>query len=221
VKDDARVTFRSSDGWELGGLLRLPGEPGPPGVVLVPGSLHERDSFTTTADALEERGIASLRFDLRGRGTSRGSLAFSRMAPGQRRRVRADVAAAVDELVSAGADSSRVGLVAEQDTAADAVLGALDGGAAAVVAISATSVERAVAALAARPVPVHGLVSAEDREAVRGTVDLFLAGRPGAGRLDVLHHLGRGATMFHLRAGQPGAPPLEALIGDWLAATLA
>ncbi|MBW8827730.1 MAG: hypothetical protein JF603_15455 [Acidobacteria bacterium] len=213
--------FVAPDGWPLAGLLRAPGAPAG-GVVLVPGSTHERDSFATTAEALGERGLASLRIDVRGRGGSRGEVPFSAMAPGQRRQVRLDVAAALGRLVEhAGVDSGRLAVVCEQDTAADAVLGALDAGVRGVVAMSAQQVGRAVAALERQPVPIHGVVSSDDRDAVRGTVDLYLAGAVTDSRLDVLHDLGRGATMFHLRAGQPDAPPLESLIADWLAARLA
>lgn len=216
---DVVAAFGAADGWPLGGLLRAPEPPAAPvgGVVLVPGSLHERDSFATTAEALLARGMASLRIDVRGRGGSRGEVAFSRMAPGQRRQVRLDVAAALSHLVDvSGVDRGRLAVVCEQDTSADAVLGALDVGVQAVVAMSAQHTGRAVDALREQPVPVFGMVSGDDREAVRGTVDLYLAGAPTGSRLEVLHKLGRGATMFHLRAGQPDAPPLETLIGDWL-----
>jgi hypothetical protein len=210
------ITFAAEDGWRIGALQRLPDQRGErtPGAVLVPGSRHERDSFTTTADALEQHGMASLRIDIRGRGASRGKQSFSRLPPAARRDVKLDVAAAVTSLRQTC--SGPVAVVVEQDTAADAIAGALDAGAAALVVLSAIDSTRGPAAVSARTVPVLGIASTEDRAGLRGTVNLYLVGSDRASQLDVGRGRGMGATMFFSKPPK-GQPALESVIATWLA----
>jgi hypothetical protein len=207
---DVDVRFAASDGWPLAGLLRRPpNDPAAPVAVLVPGSVHERDAFTTLADALGERGVASLRIDIRGRGGSRGEVPYARMAPGQRRAVALDVLAAVDQ-------SSAVVVVAEQDTAAHAVAGiAEDPRVRAVVLLSPRGYLRSL------DVPVFALVSSEDRDGLRAATDAYLAASEIGSRLEVFKGLGFGTTMFSTRQFEhPDAEPLESMIADWLASVL-
>ena len=64
---------------------------------------------------------------------------------------------------------------------------------------------------------VFGLVSKEDRDGLRATVDGYLAGTAGS-RLKVFSGLGFGTTMFSTRQFEHGdAEPLEAMIATWLA----
>jgi dienelactone hydrolase len=225
--DDTEVAFSAADGWSIGGLLARPirrTRSPVPGVVMVPGSRHERDAYTEVAGALSGCGITSLRIDVRGRGASRGSTTYATLAPSERRRVSLDVAAALDHVAACDdVDVGRLALVAEQDTAADALEAVADDErVSAVVLISARNGGRLGAALAGRTPPVLGLVSKEDREGLRATVDGFLAGRPGASRLEVFAGLGIGTTMFSARRFEyAGAEPLEDLIAAWLATCLA
>ncbi len=189
----------------------------------MPGSRHERDAYTAIAGALAERGVASLRIDVRGRGSSRGPTTYARMAPRQRQRVALDVAAAFDRLGAAnGVDPDRLALVVEQDTAADTLV-AVAGhrSLVAVVLLSVRSGSGWPDALSRRPVPVFGLVSKEDRAGLRATVDAYLAAAPGTSRLEVFDGLGFGTTMLSARQFEhPDAEPLEAMIGDWLSTRL-
>jgi hypothetical protein len=222
----AEIRITAADGWPLGGLLSKPAVEagdvdGVPGVLLVPASRHERDAFTTIAVALSRRGVASLRLDVRGRGTSRGETSYARMTPRQRERVALDVTAAFEHLAGA-VDGRRLALGAEQDTAADA-LGAVsaDERLGAVVLLSARHGTRCAEAVGRRQLPVFGLVSKEDREGLRATVDAYLASAPGPSRLEVFDGLGFGTTMLSARQFEhPDAEPLEEMIAAWLVARL-
>jgi hypothetical protein len=219
-------TFDTSDGWPIGALLRLPADAGgatSAGVLAVPGSRHERDAWTQTAMALVEHGCAVMQIDIRGRGASANGVRYSEMGPGQRRRVALDVAAAVDELANiAGVDGSRLGLLVEQDTAADAIEAvAGDGRVQALAVLSARHAGRVAAAVAARGVPVYGMTSVEDREGLRATVDAYLAAPAGQSRIDVFRGLGVGITMASvLQFERPEESPIEARLASWMADTL-
>jgi hypothetical protein len=206
--NDVELRWAAGDGWPLAGLLRRPSANAPV-AVLVPASCHERDAFATLADALAERGVASLRIDVRGRGGSRGELPYARMAPGQRRAVALDVAAAVEE-------ADAVAVVAEQDTAAHAVAGiAEDARLRAIVLLSPRGPLRPLG------VPVLALVSSEDRDGLRAATDAYLAASEDGSRLEVFKGLGFGTTMFSTRQFEhPDAEPLESMIADWLASVL-
>jgi pimeloyl-ACP methyl ester carboxylesterase len=195
------VEFAAADGWPIGGILEA--VDGDLGAVLVPGSRHERDAYNSLAAPLAGAGIASLRIDVRGRGSSLGTTRYARMGPGQRRRVALDVAAALDHL-----GKQRMAVVAEQDTAADAVAAAVaDERVAAVVLWSPRRGRRIAAALATRPLPVLTLVSSEDHE-----------GRAAAtGTIEVFDGLGFGTTMMSTRQFEhPDEEPLESIATAWL-----
>lgn len=217
--EESEVSFEAADGWPLRGVLRAPPSGEVPGVLAVSASRHERDAYTQSAHALQDQGLASLRFDIRGRGSSLGDTRYARMAPLQRRRITLDVAAAFDQLARAlGGEDAVIGLLAEQDTAADAVeTVAGDARVRAAVLMSAGNGERIARAISGRPLSVFGLVSSEDRCGLRGTVDAYLAGDAGS-RLEVFDGLGVGVTMMSVRQfEQPDAEPLESIVAAWLA----
>jgi glycosyltransferase involved in cell wall biosynthesis len=123
------------------------------------------------------------------------------MGPAQRRRVSLDVAAAVDELARvAGVDSTRLGLLVEQDTAADAIeaVGG-DERVRALAVLSPRHPDRVAAAVIARGVPVYGMASIEDREGLRAAVDAYLAAPAPQSRIDVFHGTNFEAPYLPLR----------------------
>jgi hypothetical protein len=166
---------------------------------------------------LAAAGIASLRFDIRGRGESRSPTPWSEMSVGQRRGVALDVAAAVEQLRLAGVDQHRVGVVGEQDTATsvvDAVVADL--GIKGLVLLSPRLAARALERLRSRDVATCAMVSKEDRPALRDAASAYCASSSPASALHVFSGLGFGATMFMARAfEQRDEPALEDMITAW------
>jgi hypothetical protein len=213
VSGDTEISHSPSDGPVVRGFLREPEDSPVACAILVPGSRHERDSFESLAASLAELGIASLRIDVRGRGASAGVVPYARMGPIQRRGVRNDVGALISAVAERlGLGSGQTALVAEQDTSADAVLGGLDVDVGAIVVLSAHAARRALEALDDANPPLLGIVSTEDREGLRHTVDCYLASALEGSRLLLLRSRGVGATMFH--TGESGE--LEAEIATWI-----
>jgi dienelactone hydrolase len=211
------LNITSADGWPLRGILRLPEDTtrAPfPVVMMVPDSFHERDAYESLAAKLHATGFASLRLDIRGRGASRSDLSYARMGPEQRRLVALDVGSALDHLAQLEkVASDRMAVVAERNTAPDVIAGAVERVGAAVV-LGAWPSPRLTEALQRCPIPVLGLVSAEDRTGLRGTTDAFLAARPNGSDLVVLHGRGFGLTMFSTGSGRGSS--LENTITRWL-----
>lgn len=102
------VSFAAADGAPLRGDWRRPPGPGPfPCLACAHGLTLDRGIFESAALALEARGVASLRFDLRGHGRSGGELGEQGFED-----QLADLAAAFEALGRLeGADPSRRGLL--------------------------------------------------------------------------------------------------------------
>ena len=230
-KDDEVVTFEATDGWQLSGVLRLPLparlDTGARvmGAVLVPGSHHEQDTFVYglgVPDVLAEHGIASIRFDIRGRGESRSPRSWRQLSTLERRRVADDVAAAADLLrTRVGITDASVAVISEQDTARSAALAAAgDPLVGALVMLSPRLDRSTLEALAARRLPTYAMVSKEDRRSLRCSTHAYLAGDERS-ELDVFSGLGFGATMFMSRSfEQPDEAPLQVMLAEWVQRTL-
>jgi dienelactone hydrolase len=219
---DVPITFTATDGWRLSGTLRRLVGDGPPlrGVVMVHGSHHARDTFVygrALPTALAGAGIASIRFDIRGRGESRSPRPWSELSVAERRDVALDVAAALDHLRGIGIGPGRMGVIGEQDTATAVVeAAAADADVGALVLLSPRLAARALAALRRSPMPTYALASKEDRHALRDATAAFASAPEPHSALHVFHGLGFGATMFMARAfEQPDEPALEDLIAEW------
>ncbi|MGD9999297.1 MAG: hypothetical protein AB7L17_15785 [Ilumatobacteraceae bacterium] len=220
---DVPITFAASDGWTLSGTLRH-ADGGPAGsargVVLVHGSHHARDTFVygrALPAVLASAGISSIRFDIRGRGESRAPRPWTALSVSERRDVRLDVSAALEQLRRIGAEHGRLGVVGEQDTAGSVVEAVTeDDGVAALVLLSPRLHRRDIDALRQRSVPTCAMVSQEDRPGLRSAVAAYAASADPASALHVFSGLGFGATMFMARAfEQPDAPALEDMISGW------
>lgn len=113
--DELRVVVESA-GWTLIGDLRLPPIPGPvPAVLMLNHVARDRTDYAQLADLLADRGVASLRLDLRGHGES---VNLGRFVPYEQERdplvwdAEEDVAAALAFLrADSRMDASRLGVV--------------------------------------------------------------------------------------------------------------
>ncbi len=84
---DARVVI-TSDGWSLVGTYRVSRGTAPvPAVLLLNGAARDRRAYAELAQELAQRGIGSLRIDLRGEGES---INLGRFEPGVRNPMLAD-----------------------------------------------------------------------------------------------------------------------------------
>jgi len=118
--NETEVTFRSEDGWTLRGSLRMPGgvkgDAKVPGVVMVHGAKHDQQTYYELAQSLAKQGIATLRFDWRGKGQSiaEGKGLYGVNMPSEESgNVYLDAKAAIELLASQqGVDSSRIGMIA-------------------------------------------------------------------------------------------------------------
>ena len=223
---EREVAFKTSDGWRIAGMMHIPKiKSKVPGVVLVHGSKHEADAYGQVStpglpQTLSQRGVATLRIDIRGRGASLGSRGFHSMTPQQREAVRFDVEAAISFLGSQrGVKRNRIGIVAEQDTAGAAVIaGARDRGVAAFILISGRLSVPAKGAIASTAVPIMCLVSKEDGRGFRDMTDAYLSSKSNQSRLRVFEGLALGTTMFSTWRNEfPNEQPLEEEAGIWLA----
>lgn len=230
-EDDEVVTFAAEDGWELSGVLRLPAsvrlDTGARalGAVLVPGSHHARDTFVyglALPDVLADHGIASVRFDIRGRGESRVPRSWRQLSVLERRRVADDVAAAADLLrTRAGVADDAIAIISEQDTArAAAQAAAADPGVGALAMLSPRLDPTTLDALAVRRLPTCVMVSKEDRRSLYDSTHAYLAGDE-CSELHVFSGLGFGTTMFMSRSFEhPDEVPLQVVLAEWVQRTL-
>ncbi len=226
---EREVTFRTSDDWQINGLLHIPqGQSKAPAVLFIHGSRHESDAYgNLTApgipQTLKNQGIATLRIDIRGRGASREPRVFNSLAPAEQDGVRLDVEAAIKFLASQpGVDRKRIGIVAEQDIANAAVIaGARDRRVSAFILISGRLSRDAKDAIAASAAPVYCLVSKEDRRGFKDMTDAYLASRSKQNHLRVFEGLALGTTMFSTwRNERPKEPPIDEIAGKWMAERL-
>ena len=231
VADDQverEVKFKTSDGWQIVGMLHIPRIKSAPGVVLVHGSRHEADAYGQVStpglpQTLSQHGVATLRIDIRGRGASRGPRGFHSMTPEQREGVRLDVEAAISFLGSQpDVKRSRIGIVAEQDSASAATIaGARDRRVAAFILISGRLSQSAKDAIDATDAPILCLVSKEDRRGFRDMTDAYLSSKSNRSRLRVFEGLALGTTMFSTWRNEfPDELPLEEEAGIWMAERL-
>jgi dienelactone hydrolase len=159
-----------SDGWQLVGDLTVPAADDPiPAVLMLNQAAGDRVVYAKLARHLADRGIASLRLDLRGHGESTNLGVFT---PGEHRRdpliwdAEVDVAAAHAYLkADPRLDAGRIGIVGASYSGEEmAEAGRLNGYAQAYVALSPGSFEDlSIAGIDASGVPWLFVVSRDER----------------------------------------------------------
>src|SRR5262249_7837332 len=108
------VSFRTEDGWNLYGTLRMPqtANQKSPGVILVHSYLTDRHVFENLEHLLSAAGFAVLNFDFRGRGKSQEKGNYFDLPIAERDKAYLDVKAALDFLASQSAvNPDRLALV--------------------------------------------------------------------------------------------------------------
>jgi dienelactone hydrolase len=229
---EREVTFKTEDGWVIHGVLTTPPalQPGEKiaGAVLVPSAHHDRDiyghnGYPSIREVLEKANIATLRFDIRGRGTSAGPRDYWDFTEDEKARVNLDVTAAIEFLSQQkGIDQSRIGIVTENESADAAVIAATkDARVRAMVLLSGRMGQTAKDAIKARQdLAILGVVSKEDRVSFADLADAYRLSRDPASSLMIHDNIGLGNAMFIMNMAKHPNDKLEVTIGEWLVAQL-
>jgi dienelactone hydrolase len=228
---EKEVSFKTEDGWTISGMLNVPEAAGKqfPAVVLLHAFAHDRDAFGQylypgLAQILGAREMATLRIDLRGRGKSMGRKELHSFSREELSKIYLDVRAALAFLESQpGVDSSRIGLLAEEESAEAAVLGwGGDSRVKAIVLISGRLTEASRKQIASSPdTPLFLVVSKEDRVGFRDAADAYKLSRSEHSRISVYKDLGIATTMFSVwRSERPKEKPIEDGIAEWISGRL-
>ena len=225
---EKKVTFKADDGWTLHGMFSSPkgAKRSVPAVVFLHSFEHDRDVFgyyiyPGMAEIIGSRGVATLRFDLRGRGQSMGKKELHSFSPEERSKLYLDVRAALSFLeTQASVDVSRVGIVAEQQSAEAAVMGwSGDSRVRAMALISGRLSDTAKSQIAASPeLPMLLVVSSEDKQGFADATDAYFLSTSRETDIEVYEGLGIGTAMFSASQDQaPKEVPLQRRIADWVA----
>lgn len=230
---EREVSFNTEDGWTIHAVLSTPATSVPgqriAGAVLVPSPDHDRDiyghnGYPSVRAVLEKANIATLRIDIRGRGTSAEPRDYRYFTEEQRARVALDVSAAIEFLSrQKELDANRIGIVAEAQSAQAAIVAASkDARVRAVVLLSGRLGQVAKDALANRTdLPVLCVVSKEDKISFGDMTDVYKLSRDPASSLMILNDVGLGNAMFIMNMAKfPNEKPAETTVGEWLIARL-
>ena len=192
-----------------------------------PSFEHDRETYGPyvypgLAEILGARGIATLRFDLRGRGESLGAKPLEAFTPRERARLSLDVRAALDVLADEPRiDAARSALVAEGQSAEAAVRGwGGDERVRGLVLLSGRLSANAHALIEAyAETPLMLIASKEARGSFRELVEAYKRTASSESRILVNAEMGVGTTMFGVwRFMRPEEAPLEERIAAWLEA---
>jgi dienelactone hydrolase len=224
---EKEVSFKTEDGWTLHGMFSSPkgAKRSIPAVVFLHSFEHDRDVFgyyiyPGMAEVIGSRGVATLRFDLRGRGRSMGKKELHSFSPEEKSKLYLDVRAALSFLeTQAAVDVTRVGIVAEQQSAEAAVIGwSGDSRVSAITLLTGHLSDAALNQIAANPdIPIFLIASKEDRKSFRDMASAYNLTRNPNSRIRVYKNLGMGTGMFGFcRLLHPEDRPMEENIADWM-----
>jgi dienelactone hydrolase len=237
LASDREISFKTEDGWTIYGTLSIPNnvKDKVSVVILLPSFEHDRAAFGVYRDpgqgrpqypglapVITGRGVATLSLDIRGRGKSIAKKELHSFSPEEMANLYLDVRAALAFLESQpDIDSSRIGIVAEGQSADAAVLGwAGDSRIRAIALISGRLSETAKKQIATSPeLPMWLIVSSEDKKAFADMTDAYFLSKSKESEIEVYSGIGNGTWMFSLfKAKYPKEKPLQDTIGEWIAA---
>jgi dienelactone hydrolase len=237
LASEREISFKTDDGWTIYGTLSIPDnvKEKVPVVILLPSAEHDRAAFGVYRDpgqgrpqyaglapVITGRGVATLSLDIRGRGKSIAKKELHSFSPEEVANLYLDVRAALAFLQSEPhIDSSRIGIVAEGESADAAVLGwAGDSRIRAIALISGRLSETAKKQIATSPeLPLWLVVSSEDKKAFADMTDAYFLSKSKESEIEVYNGIGNGTWMFSLfKAKYPKEKPLHDTIGEWIAA---
>ncbi|MCZ6491072.1 MAG: alpha/beta hydrolase [Acidobacteria bacterium] len=227
---ETEVSFRSEDGWTLHGRLRIPGgmngSTKVPGVVMIHGARHDQQTYYGLAQELAKQGMATLRFDWRGKGRSinagkgRYGVDLSNEETGK---TYLDVIAAIEFFaLQAGVDASRIGLIAATAGTGHALQAAYgDGRIQTVVLLTSARAPEGEAKqfLTTSGKPIFAIASTEDINYNRGSLaeetrQTYLFSNNKESEFLLYDDAGRGSEMLKSK------PELERMIVRWFAEKL-
>ena len=224
---EKEVSFKTEDGWTISGMFGVPdaAKERVPAVLFLHSFDHDRDAYGKylypgLAQIIGERGMATLRIDLRGRGKSKRDADLHSFSPEELSKLYLDVRAALAFLESqASVDSSRIGIVAEGQSTEAALRGwEGDRRVRAIAMISGRLSEGAKKQIETNPqTPLLLIVSQEDRESFHDMADVYKLTQSKDSCIYVYKNMGMGTTMFSVwRSERPKDKPIEEGLAEWM-----
>jgi dienelactone hydrolase len=237
--DEREVSFKTEDGWTIYATFSTPdnAKEKVPAVIFVPSHEHDRAAFGVYRDpgpgrgqypgiapVVANKGVATLRLDLRGRGESIGAKELHSFNDEELANIYLDVRAALAFLATQPMiDLARIGIITAGPGADAAVLGWNgDRRIKAMALLSGRLSDAAKKALAANPeLPLLLLVSGEDKHGFADMTDAYFSSKSSETNIEIYDGLGVGTWMLSLfRVKYPNEKPLHEAIGDWMATKL-
>ncbi len=233
IAANKEITFKTEDGWTIRGRFCVPDnlKAKVPAVILLPSAAHDQSAFGDNSNAgrnqspglipiITGKGVATLSFDFRGRGKSVDVNGFRSARGRDLAKLYLDVRAAMAFLIAQPeVDPSRLGIVAEQESAEAAVAAwAGDTRVKAMVMISGRLSAPAKESIASeRTMPLFLVVSSEDKRAFADMTDAYFLSPDRESDIEVYRGLGSGTAMFEtFRSKFLNEKPLQQTIGDWV-----
>jgi len=224
------VTFQSSDGWTLHGVMRIPegaaASSKMPAVVLNHGAKHDQQTYYHLAREAAKKGLVTLRFDWRGKGESindgKGVYGVN-LSPQDEEKIHLDIKAAVDFLAAQKqVDAARIGMVAATLSCVQALEASL-GDPRIKTLVLLTALEptpQAKQYLTTSDAPILAVASREDNNYQRGnladsTRQIYELSKSKHSQLLLYDDAGRGSEMFKVKR------ELQPMVLRWLTEKLA
>lgn len=230
---DREISFKTEDGWIIHGRLCVPDnlKEKVPAVMLLPSAGHDhpvfgsyrsvgQDQYSDLIPIITGNGVVALSLDFRGRGKSVDPKALRSARRQGLANLYMDVRAAIAFLIEQPeVDSSRLGIVAEEEGAQAAVAGW--GGDTRVKAMTLISGRLSGAAkelIASEPeMPLFLVVSSEDKKGFADMTDAYFLSTNRESDIEVYSGLGIGTAIFKaFQSKFPKEKPLQEAIGDWI-----